>query len=273
MAEECFVHEFVCERCDHEFDPDDIRFSCHEKTSKYSFYAILNLLLASLLVSNLVDNNFGLFLLPFFSSDLPVLNYSVFQYLENSLHGRASEEILAKIRQAKIKSIQPPTSQDILRWNDSIILGGFLIYGVHIGAFNEWQKGLAFWIGAVLVSKAVRFIVGQWFGIIVFPGIARGFMKLSILYVYFKYQKDIAFRALYGIDYVGFRWLFGPSVDFYFTIVTWAEIIGAIYNYLCLPSGLCLTGRLCTSKKGHYCCVCEDFRKEKCRHCGFILDD
>lgn len=273
MAQECAIHEFVCEHCDHEFDPDDLRFSCHEKTSKYSFYAVLNLFLAALLISNLVDNNFGLFLLPFFSSDLPVLNYSVFQYLENYLHGRTSEENLNKIRRAKIRSMLGPTPQDIKQWNNSITLGAFLIYGVHKGAFDNWWKGIVFWGAAVFVSKVVRFLVGQWLGIVVFPGISRGFMKLSILYVYFKFPSDTAFKTLYGIDYIAFRWMFGQSVDYFFRIVTWAEVVGAICNYLFLPYGLCLTEYVCSSKRGHYCCVCEEFKKEKCRNCGFIANN
>ena len=270
--EECIVHEPVCGHCGHEFDPDDLLFSCHDKSSRYSFCIILNLMLASVLVSKLVDNNFGLFLLPFFSSDLAVLNYSVLQYLESVLHGRTSEENLAKLRRAKLRAIQGPTPHDLQLWSDSIILGVLFVYGARAGVFDVWERGFAFWGVAVVVSKAVRVLAGQWLGLVVFPGISRGFMKLAVLYVYFRLPSAAAFRAIFGVDYIVYGWLFGSYADVLCRVVMWVEIVGAVYNYLFLPSGVCLTGYISSTRKGHYCCVCEKFRTERCRNCGVVLN-
>lgn len=270
---ECIYHDFVCEHCSHGFDPSDLRFSCHEKMSAQTLVAGFNIIMISALVFNLVDNNLGLFLLPFFSSDLPVLNYSMFQFLENTLQNTITEENLLRLRRLKIESLQAPTPKAISLWRNNILMGCFLVYGTHTGILDGGIKGAAFWLVSYIVSLIAKFLLGQWLGIVIFPGISKGFMTLSVLYVYFRFPYDVAFNALYGIGYRITYYLFSESAIFFFKVVTWLEISGAVLMYLFLPSGICLTGAICSVKKGHYCCVCEEFRRQRCRYCGYILNE
>lgn len=273
MREEdnCVFHEFACEYCNHEFDPNDVQFECHEKRSPYAVLSVVNIILVSFMSFGLVDGNFGLFLLPYFSSDLQVLNYSVYEYLEHCLRGRVSNEVMQKIRRAKIKSIQEPTIETISTWQSSITLGALTIYGTYKGLLNGYFMGFFFNLLSLIISNSVKFLLGQWLGIVVFPGISRGFTKLSILYIYFKYDQDVAFKALYGLQYTIFHRILKGFTNYIFKFYTWCEIFGAVLGYVIYPSGIFITGAVYKMKKGHYCCVCDKVRKQRCIHCGYIL--
>ena len=270
---ECLVHEFVCEHCEHEFDVTDLKFECHEKRSWCMFFVVVSIFSGSFLMFNLVGSDFGLLLLPYFSSDLSILNYSVYRHIELTVQDTVSAEDLAKIRRVKEKALQPPTRDDIQAWQSNILVAAFFVYGAHNDIFDGSITATLIWFGATLVAKVIKFIVGQLLGIVVFPGISRGATRLAVMYVYFRFPTEKALRALYGLLFEGALYIFEDNCIFWFKLFTWVNIVEGIFVCLFIPASVCAASGVLTYRKGHFCCACEKFRKPKCKNCGYTLDD